>query len=137
MKRFIIADGLIQGILTIASIACIPFFYNFREYIQSPFFSIVYALIGWQLFSSIKQVLKRNSLPKNRYLYGLQLIFLAYCGFIAHVFVMINYLIVPDCLSTILGYLFLVGIFTLLPSLIISIAFLTVKRLFIRPMPLV
>jgi hypothetical protein len=134
MKRFIIADGVIQGILAIASVACFAFFYSFRAYIKVPFFYFVYALIGWQLLSSLTHVLKRNSLPKNRYLYGLQLIEPGYTGFIAQVFVIINYMIVPEGLATVFAYLFFGGIFTLVPALLISIAFLTVRRLFI-PMP--
>jgi multisubunit Na+/H+ antiporter MnhE subunit len=134
MKRFIIADGVIQGILAIASVACFAFFYSFRTHIKAPFFYFVYALIGWQLLSSLTHVLKKNSLPKNRYLYGLQLIQLGYTGCIALVLISSSYTIIPNSLAKIFDYLFYGGIFTLVPALLASIAFLTVRRLFI-PMP--
>jgi hypothetical protein len=130
MKRFIIADGCIQGVLALVCIIYIPLYgYIGQEPVFPPYY-LIFALLGWQLCSSLIHIAERNRLPRNKYLYALQLILLGYCTCIGISYITTKYITSYDWLTTIFFYLF-GGILTLLPALMISITFLTVRRMFI------
>ncbi|HEY9257854.1 hypothetical protein [Chitinophaga sp.] len=127
MKQFIIADGCIQVMLAIACIIYIPL----DGQAVFPSFHLICALLAWQLCSSLIHLAERKSLPQNKYLYALQLTLLGYCICIGLALITSSYLTLSDWLISIFYYLFFCGIVTLLPALMISITFLTVRRMFI------
>lgn len=131
MKPFIIADGAIQGILAMACIIYIPLYCYLNNEAVFPAYYPISALLGWQLCSCLIHVVEKNKLPGNKYLYALQLILLGYCISIGVAFITTSYITLYDWLTTLFFYLFFGGILTLLPALMISIAFLTVRRIFI------
>lgn len=131
MKRFIIADGIIQGALALSCIICFPLLYLFRNYSDLPFPHLIFGLLGWQLLSSFIQLPKGNKLLTNKYLYYLQLILLSYSLFIAMAIIITNNVVLSSRMALTFYYLFYGGILLLLPLLSISIAIFSVRRMFV------
>lgn len=132
MKPLIIADGCIQGIFAVVCIIYIPLYSFLDSLAIFPAYYLLWALLAWQLCSSLIHVAQRNILPRNKYLYALQLILLGYSIYIGLAFITSNYIPFYNWLRTFFFYLFFGGILTLLPALMISITFLTVRRMFIQ-----
>lgn len=130
MKRFIIADGVIQGILAFSIIASITYAFSYGELSNLPILYAIYVLLGWQLVSSLIHVAEKRKLQMNKRFYYLQLMLLGYCLFIGVAFIATRWVVFSDIPGMILGYLFFGGMFTLLPAFMLGIAFFTTKRMF-------
>ena len=130
MKRFIIADGIIQGVLAISIIASITYAFSFGGLANLPILYGIYVLLGWQLASSLIHVAEKRKLQMNNWFYYLQLMLLGYCLFIGVALIATRWIVFSDTPGRILGYLFFGGMFTLLPALMLGIAFSSTKRLF-------
>ncbi|MBS0029342.1 hypothetical protein ACTJJ0_16405 [Chitinophaga sp. 22321] len=130
MKRFIIADGIIQSVLAIGIITGMLVVYLSGSGHDSSILYSIYVLLGWQLASSLIHVAERRKLLLHKWFYYLQLMLLGYCLFIGVTLVATRWVVFPDVLADILAYLFFGGMLTLLPALMLSIAFFSTRRMF-------
>lgn len=127
MKSYYIADGIIQGILTVICAIDITHLVIFSE---SPWtVYLIYILLIWQLSAGVINFILRKTAPRDKALRVLQYLLLSIVGI---VFLMVQTDKWLNLRSTIwadiyVGFVY-ASFYLLLPALILSITALTIRR---------
>ncbi|MGO4289901.1 hypothetical protein [Chitinophaga sp. RAB17] len=131
MKWFIIADGVIQGVLAAACILAWVYLFFFSDYFHFPIHQLYWVLLGWQTISSFIHIFEGRQLVTHKGLYYLQLILLAFSLLLSIALILTHFIVLSGGLRLVSFYFFYGGIFLLLPVLCISIAVISIRRLFL------
>lgn len=128
MKLFYIADGIIQGILTVICAVDIFHLFGFPGFSFPPY--LVFILIGWQFLSGIITAVLWGKARYNKVLKVPHILLLCDVALLALLIRADKWL---DIRQGFLAPFAAISTFLLLPGLIITITVLTVQRSIIAP----
>lgn len=127
MRLYYIADGIVQGILTIICAIDITHLVVFSKFSWSLY--LTYVLLIWQVSSGVINFILRKTAPRDKVLWVLPCLLLCVLGI---VFLMVQADKWLDLRSTVFTDIFVwfvyASFYLLLPTLILSITALTIRR---------
>lgn len=129
MKLFYIADGIIQGVLTVICMIDVLHLFVFSGFSFPP--GLIFILIGWQLFSGVIMAVLWGKARYNKVLRVPQVLLLCNVGLLTLLFQADGYgwlNIRSDAFNEACLFFIYSSIYLLIPGMILTITVLTIRR---------